>query len=307
MFNIDGEMYSTVIELKNITKSYSGKKVLDNVNLSVNKGEIFGLLGPNGAGKSTLISIILGLKSTDSGKVSILGYNPLKNPTDLNERIGVQLESSTIPGLMKVKEALELFSSFFSHPVSIEKIIDTFELTDYLNYKFGTLSKGWKQRLEIALALIGNPEVVFLDEPTSGLDPHIKEILWNIFLSLRNEGKTLFLCTHYIEEAEKLCDEVSIIHRGKIVVTDSPSNLIRDFGFKEKVTIYKKDNVEKLLKNVFFKDLKLTGENGVIYTNNTREVIGKLEELKVDFAEFKVARVNLNDVFLKLTGKEITE
>ncbi len=294
-----------MIEVKGLTKIYDGKKVLYNLNLTIQRGEIYWLLGPNGAGKSTLINIILGLKKANAGEISILGYNPEKNPPFLKARIGVQLETSTVPGLMKVREALCLFHSFFSNPVSMEKIIRMFELNEYLNYKVGILSRGWKQRVEIALALIGNPEIIFLDEPTSGLDPHIKNALWNIFLELRNEKKTILLCTHYIEEAEKLCDRVSIIDNGKIVVTDSPIKLIEDFGFKEKVTVYKSHIVERILTNTFFKNVQLLGENAVIYTNNTRRIIEELENMGLSFTEFKVSRVNLNDVFLKLTGKEI--
>ena len=296
-----------MIEVKDLTKIYNGKKVLDRVNLAIEKGEIFGLLGPNGAGKSTLIAIMLGLKKASSGKVSILGYNPDANPSFLKERIGVQLETTTLPGLMKVKEALRLFHSFFSNPMSLESIINMFELESYLNYKIGTLSKGWKQRLEIALALIGNPEILFLDEPTSGLDPHIKNTLWDIFLTLRNEKKTIVLSTHYIEEAEKLCDRVSIIDKGKIIITESPDNLIGNFGFEEKVTVYKSHNAKKLLKNTTFKNVQLSGNNAVMYTNNTKEVVSELEKTDIAFTDFKVSRVNLNDVFLKLTGKEIEE
>jgi len=302
-----GQMNNSAIEVKDITKSYNGKAVLDKVSLTIRKGEIFGLLGPNGAGKTTLISIILGLKNPNAGEVSILGHNPVRNPIPLKEKIGVQLETSTLPGLMKVGEALSLFHSFFSNPVSIKEITEMFELTDYLNYKYGTLSKGWKQRVEIALALIGNPEIVFLDEPTSGLDPHIKETLWNIFLKLRNDGKTLLLCTHYIEEAEKLCNRVSIIDKGRIVVTDSPENLIKDFGFNAKVTVYKQKNTDSLLKDPAFKNVQISGENAQIYCNDTKSVIKELENIGIDFTEFKVTRVNLNDVFLKLTGKEIRE
>lgn len=294
-----------MIEVKDLTKIYNGKRVLDGVNLSVQEGEIFGLLGPNGAGKTTLLNIILGIRKANSGKVDILGYNPAVNPQPLKEKIGVQLETSTLPGLMNVKEALGLFHSFFSKPLGLEKVIDMFSLDDYLNHRIGTLSRGWKQRLEIGLALIGNPDIIFLDEPTSGLDPHIKSELWDIFMDLRNENKTIVLCTHYIEEAEKICDRVGIIDNGKIVAMDSPSKLIEDFGFKEKVTIYKIDNPKKLLVNTKLKKIQLIGNNVHIYTNDSREIINELGKIDANYREFKVSKINLNDVFLKLTGKEI--
>jgi ABC-2 type transport system ATP-binding protein len=294
-----------MLEVKDLTKIYNGKRVLDGVNLSVKEGEIFGLLGPNGAGKTTLLNIILGIKKANSGEVNILGYNSAVNPQPLKERIGVQLETSTLPGLMNVNEALGLFHSFFSEPLSLKKVIEIFSLDDYLNYRIGTLSRGWKQRLEISLALIGNPDIIFLDEPTSGLDPHIKSELWDIFMDLRNENKTLVLCTHYIEEAEKICDRVGIIDRGKIVAMDSPSKLIEDFGFKEKVTIYKIHDSKKLLANTKLKKVQLIGNNAHIYTNNSKEVIQELENIDADYTEFKVSKINLNDVFLRLTGKEI--
>lgn len=218
------------IVAEHLHKRYPNVYAVEDVSFSVEAGEIFGILGPNGAGKTTTVEMLEGLRKRDSGTIRILGLDPDEHPFELRERIGIQFQSTSINDRMKVKEALRLFASFYRKKGDIGRIVDALGLKPYLNVPFEQLSGGWKQRVTLALATIHDPEIVFLDEPSTGLDPHARRELWELILKLRNEGKTIVLTTHYMEEAERLCDRVAMFHQGRILGIDTPQRLVATWG-----------------------------------------------------------------------------
>jgi len=220
-------MRESVIELKNIEKSYGPTKAVNGISMTISKGEIFGIIGANGAGKTTTMEIMMGLRTPDTGSVRMLGLDVLKNPVALKNKIGIQLQSTSLYDRIKVKEALDLFASYYTKTRSKQEIIDMLGLQPYLNMYVKKLSGGWQQRTALALALVNDPDIIFLDEPTTGLDPQARFDLWKIIHKLRDEGKTILLSTHYMEEAHKHCDRVAVIRKGQLVACDTPDNLIK--------------------------------------------------------------------------------
>ncbi|CAM3871728.1 ABC transporter ATP-binding protein [Alicyclobacillus pomorum] len=218
------------ILVEGLHKRYKNHHAVRGVSFHVEQGEIFGIVGPNGAGKTTTIEIMEGLRKRDSGLVQVLGLDPDKEPLELRQRIGVQFQSTSIQERMKVKEAISLFSSFYRKRCNIDKIVKELGLNEVLNKQFKDLSGGWKQRLTLAMAVIHDPEVVFLDEPSTGLDPRARRELWDLILQLREDGKTIVLTTHYMEEAERLCDRVAMFNHGKVIALDSPKRLVTRFA-----------------------------------------------------------------------------
>ncbi|MDN4593804.1 ABC transporter ATP-binding protein [Polycladomyces subterraneus] len=219
-----------VIVVEHLHKRYRNVHAVNDVSFSVNMGEIYGILGPNGAGKTTTIEMLEGLRKRDEGTIRILGLDPDTHPYELRERIGIQFQSTSVQERMKVKEALQLFSSFYRNRREIDPIVNALGLEPYLDTPFGQLSGGWKQRVTLALATIHDPAIVFLDEPSAGLDPHARRELWELILQLRKEGKTIVLTTHYMEEAERLCDRVAMFHKGRILAVDKPQRLVATWG-----------------------------------------------------------------------------
>jgi ABC-2 type transport system ATP-binding protein len=214
------------IVIENLHKRYKDNYAVRGVSFDVEQGEIFGIVGPNGAGKTTTIEIMEGLRKRDSGVVQILGLDPDKNPLELRQRIGVQFQTTAIQERMKVREAIWLFKSFYRRSGDVNKIIERLGLGGVLDKQFKDLSGGWKQRLTLALAVLHDPDIVFLDEPSTGLDPQARRELWDLILQLREDGKTIVLTTHYMEEAERLCDRVAMFNRGEVVALDSPKRLV---------------------------------------------------------------------------------
>jgi ABC-2 type transport system ATP-binding protein len=215
-------MPPTVIEVTGLSKSYAGMRAVDAVTFSVLEGEIFGLIGPNGAGKTTTMECIEGLRAPDAGRLSVLGLDPFRDTTRLLDRIGVQLQEAQLQKRITVREAVGLWSSLYRKPLDGHQLLAQLGLAGKANARFMTLSGGQKQRLFIALVLINDPEVVFLDELTTGLDPQARRAIWDLVRGIRDRGKTVFLTTHLMEEAERLCDRVAIIDHGRIVDIDSP-------------------------------------------------------------------------------------
>lgn len=217
---------SKAIVVDSLHKRYPNNHAVRGVSFHVEQGEIFGIVGPNGAGKTTTIEIMEGLRKRDSGLVQILGLDPDQEPRELRQRIGVQFQSTSIQERMKVKEAISLFASFYRKSGNVDHIVHSLGLEGSLNKQFKDLSGGWKQRLTLALAVIHDPEIVFLDEPSTGLDPQARRELWDLILKLRDDGKTIVLTTHYMEEAERLCDRVAMFNHGEVVALDSPKRLV---------------------------------------------------------------------------------
>lgn len=215
------------IEVKNLNKSYGNRVAVNNLNLTVKKGEVFGLLGPNGAGKSTTIDCILGLKSFDNGSVRVLGMDPARERKRLFERVGVQLQSSSYQGNIRVGEVCEEIAALYQSPADYHDLLSQFKLDQYHRQLVAKLSGGEKQKLSVLLALIPQPEVLFLDELTTGLDTEARREVWQVLTKLKEKGLTLFLTSHYMDEVEVLCDRICIINRGHALVTDTVPELIQ--------------------------------------------------------------------------------
>ena len=216
---------SAMIEVQNLHKTYGDTVAVDDVSFTVQEGEIFGILGPNGAGKTTTVECIEGLRAPDTGRISVLGLDPRRDRAELTQRLGVQLQDSQLPDQLRVAEALRLNSAFYRNPADWHALMDTLGLTSKSKTPFAKLSGGQKQRLSIALALLGSPRVAVLDELTTGLDPQARRDTWELIEGVRDRGVTIVLVTHFMEEAERLCDRVAVIDAGKVVAIDTPAGL----------------------------------------------------------------------------------
>lgn len=216
--------------LRGLRKSFADVVAVDGLDLEVMRGECFGLLGPNGAGKTTTIEICEGLTTPDSGAVELLGLNWSRNERELRQRIGIQLQETQFPEKLSVEETLILFRSFFKQGIPVEDSIRTAQLEEKRSARVGGLSGGQKQRLAMACALVGDPELLFLDEPTTGLDPQARRHLWDLVDSLKRQGRTIILTTHYMDEAERLCDRVAIMDHGRVISLGTPQQLIASIG-----------------------------------------------------------------------------
>lgn len=219
-------MNESVIELNHIEKRYGNVKAVDGISLKVKKGEVFGIIGANGAGKSTTLEIMMGLRKPDTGTVKVLGRDLADASDEIKQKIGIQLQQTALYDRIKVKEALKLFQSYYNKKRDLKEIIDTLGLEPYLNKYVKNLSGGWQQCTSLALALVNDPEIIFLDEPTTGLDPQARRELWECINQYRMEGKTIILSTHYMDEAQRHCDRIAIIKKGKLISCDKPSRLI---------------------------------------------------------------------------------
>jgi len=221
---------TAVIEVRGLTKRYGERAVVDGISFHVDQGEIFGILGPNGAGKTTAVECLEGLRKRDGGEVQILGLDPKTDGHRLHQRIGVQLQETQLQDKLKVREALELYASFYPDPADWRELLDRWGLAGQSGTSFGKLSGGQKQRLFIALALVGNPDVVFLDELTAGLDPGARRATWDLIRAVRASGVTVVLVSHFMDEVEELCDRVAILERGRIAALDTPAGLVDSVG-----------------------------------------------------------------------------
>ncbi|HOC52243.1 MAG TPA: ABC transporter ATP-binding protein [Caldisericia bacterium] len=300
-----------VIEVNNLIKNYGKIKAVDGVSFDVNEGEIFGMVGPNGAGKTTTIECIEGLRKPDEGIINVLNLNPSTDREKFYEKVGVQLQETNYQDKIKVYEICELFASLYKKPLNYTDLLKRFGLYDFKNGFVMKLSGGQKQKLSIILALISNPEIIFLDEITTGLDPKARRDMWKIVKELKDEGKTIFLTTHYMEEAEFLCDRVAIIDKGKIVELDTPEKLIEKSGIEDMISFETKDiNIEELK--------KVKGVNEVSFKNGEVTIYGRGEDLlkevvdylylnRIYFKNLKTKKPNLEDTFLKFTGREYVE
>ncbi len=302
----------TVIEVGNLRKTYGSVIAVDDVSFEVNEGEIFGMVGPNGAGKTTTIECIEGLRRPDDGSVKLLGMDPSEKRRAIANHIGVQLQESALPPRLRVVEALELFASFYERRADAEELLDILGLTEKRSSAFGKLSGGQKQRLFIALALINRPRIVFFDELTTGLDPQARRSMWDLVRQIREQGCTVFLTTHFMEEAERLCDRVLIIDQGQIVALDTPEAMIRSLGAENRLVFTLPENqaAPPLTDLPQVQRVEQFGERVVVYGHGERfasSVVYALEDAGVDFLDLRTEQSNLEDVFLSLTGQEMRE
>ncbi len=302
-----------VIQACSIRKTYGTTVAVDEVSFEVNEGEIFGLIGPNGAGKTTSMECIEGLRTPDRGSISVLGLDPFKDVYKLQARIGIQLQQAQLQKRIKVWEAVDLWASLYrTTAIDGERLLEQLGLTDKRNAWFMTLSGGQKQRLFIALALINDPELVFLDELTTGLDPQARRAIWELVRGIRERGKTVFLTTHLMEEAERLCDRVAIIEHGRIIDIDTPQGLVKRHCPERTVILATDDvraaqcfrsiaRVEAVLGNDSQFTIRGQGDDFVT------DVIQCLSENRIRVTDFRTIFPSLEDVFLKLTGHSIRD
>jgi ABC-2 type transport system ATP-binding protein len=300
-----------VIKVTGLRKTYGPTVAVDEISFEVNDGEIFGLIGPNGAGKTTTMECVEGLRSPDRGTISVLGLDPFRDVYRLQSRIGVQLQEAQLQKRIKVWEAIELWASLFRKHVNGNHILDQLGLGEKRNAWFMTLSGGQKQRLFIALALINDPQIVFLDELTTGLDPQARRAIWELVRDIRHGGKTVFLTTHLMEEAERLCDRVAIIEHGRIIDIDPPETLINRHCPERTVVLSTPDRAaEAALRALQCVDtvtrtagrLTISGRDDVV-----TEVIQCVSEHRIRVTDFRTVLPTLEDVFLKLTGHSIRD
>jgi ABC-2 type transport system ATP-binding protein len=271
---------TAVVEVQSLCKSYGNLRAVEDVTFEVQQGEIFGMVGPNGAGKTTTIECIEGLRRRDAGTVRVLGLDPRSDRVALAERVGIQLQQSNLPPRLGVGEAIDLFASFYSQHTDRRQILDRMGLGDKQRTPVAKLSGGQRQRLFIALALINQPELVFLDELTTGLDPQARRSMWDLVREIRDQGCTVFLTTHFMEEAERLCDRVLILDQGKIVALDAPEALVRSLGLEKRLVFTLADGRGNLnlgsLSEV--RQVEVDGDRVTVYgARPFRQRVGKLE------------------------------
>lgn len=298
-----------VIKARNLRKVYGQTVAVEDVSFDVRQGEIFGIVGPNGAGKTTTIETLIGLRKPDGGTVSVLGMDPQADARALGNRVGTQLQEAALPDRMKVWEALDLYASFYERTVPWEPLLEQWGLADKRNARFGDLSGGQKQRLFISLALLNDPEIVFLDELTTGLDPQARRATWDLVRAIREQGKTVVLITHFMDEVEALADRVAIIDGGRVIALDTPANLIGAMNGETQIHFSVPNGFQpeqlRALDGVTAVDQRqqqvTVRGNGALLAR----VAAALAEHNIAPADLRVDQVNLEDVFLSLTGRAI--
>jgi ABC-2 type transport system ATP-binding protein len=307
-------MTEPVIAVDALEKSYGSVRAVDAISFEVAAGEIFGVVGPNGAGKTTTIECLEGLRAPDGGRVSVLGLDPRRDGDALRERIGAQLQQSALPARMRVEEAMRLFASFYKRPLEPEAILEGLGLADRKRVAYADLSGGQKQRLSIALALVGDPQLVFFDELTSGLDPQARHATWDLVRDVRAKAKTVFLTTHYMEEAERLCDRVMIIDAGRIVALDTPAALVHALGAEQRIAFDSNGMADEVLGALRaipgVERVERSADRVMVYGQSDWLLAPLLDVLKdahLSFHDLQTEQPNLEDVFLALTGREMRD
>lgn len=299
-----------VLEIASLRKTYGNTVAVEDVSLQVHRGEIFGVLGPNGAGKTTTVECLAGLRTTDAGTVRVLGRDPQRDPSSIRELLGIQLQSSRLPAKITVIEAMRLYASFYEHPADVDELIGMLGLGDKRTSRFEALSGGQQQRLSIALALVGNPEVAILDELTTGLDPQARRDTWRLIEQIRARGVTIVLVTHFMEEAERLCDRLVIIDGGRVVAEGSPTTLIADLEEQRTFRMRLPVPVEESLLYELADVHQVRHVGNEIEVSGTRTVVPAtllaLAEQDVVPDEIRTINRSLDDVFLAITGRELT-
>ena len=304
---------ASVIEVSGFRKTYGSTVAVDEVSFDVHDGEIFGLIGPNGAGKTTTMECVEGLRTPDRGTISVLGMDPVRDVYKLQERIGVQLQQAQLQKRIKVWEAVDLWASLYrKRTIDGDRLLEQLGLADKRNAWFMTLSGGQKQRLFIALALINDPDVVFLDELTTGLDPQSRRTIWELVRGIRDRGKTVFLTTHLMEEAERLCDRVAIIDHGRIVDIDTPARLVARHCPERTVELSAGDlGADDLFRQIPRVDSVSRQNDRVTIRGRgddfVTDVIQCLSEHRIRVADFRTILPTLEDVFLIVTGHSIRD
>ena len=302
------------IRVRDLHKTYGDTRAVDGISFEVRTGEVFGLLGPNGAGKTTTVEILEGLRPADSGEAAVLGVDTTRQPDVLKPRIGVALQTASLYPKLTVQEVLDLFHSFYAvRGRSTAELIDRFDLGEKRGSRTEELSGGQRQRLAVALALVNDPELVFLDEPTTGLDPAARRALWDVVLELKSQGRTILLTTHYMEEAEVLCDRIAIMDHGRILESGTVKELVGRHFQERAVRFDAIDGLGDERLRAIEGVASMLHENGevVLYTKDVPATIGGVlaaaEDVRREPENLTIRRPTLEDVFLALTGRALRD
>jgi len=299
-----------IIEVSNLSKAYDGTTVVDGVSFDVAAGETFGIVGSNGAGKTTTVESVEGLRRPDEGSIQVLGLDPIRDRFEITQRVGAQLQESRIQDKIRVGEALELYASFYQDPADWRELLDRLGLGGKVDAKYSSLSGGQKQRLAVALALVGSPEVAILDELTTGLDPAARRSVWETIEQIKASGVTVVLVTHFMEEAERLCDRIMVMNHGRVVAIDSPAGLIGRIGSEQRLRFRPSapiaDEDFTALPEVVAVDhegsqIVITGTGNVVHA-----VTALLAQRRVIAEELRIEQNNLEDAYLALTNQDAT-
>ena len=306
-------MSAPIIEVVNLTKHYGAVQALRGVSFEVEEGEVFGLLGPNGAGKTSTVEILEGLRPADGGIVSVCGLDPQSSGSDFKQEIGAVLQATALPDKLRVGEAVSMFASFYKRRRDPAALLKRFGLEEKRNTFYSQLSGGQKQRLALAMSLVNEPRVLFLDEPTAGLDPQVRREIYTIIEELKKERKTILLTTHYIEEAEKLCDRVAIVDQGRVVTQGTPRELKQRSAGTTRIELRlarpESDAALKQLEGV----ADCRASDGVYIMHSTRvpqtivSLVHYLEAHGNELSSLDIAAPSLEDVFLELTGRSLRD
>ena len=306
-------MPEQVIQVENLIKRYGELEAVRGVSFSVDEGEVFGLLGPNGAGKTTTVEILEGLRNLDGGRVSVCGLDPQRDSEKLKNEIGAALQSTSLPDKLKTFEAIKLFAGFYSRRRDPEELLKRFGLVEKRDTFYSKLSGGQKQRLALAMALVNNPRVLFFDEPTAGLDPQVRREIYDIIDELRQEKKTIVMTTHYIEEAERLCDRVAIVDHGKVIALGTPQELKNRSGDKTRIEVQltRPEPPETLRALEGVSDCRDLNGGYALHTQRPPQAIVSLvkylEAQGNELVSLNIATPSLEDVFIELTGRRLRD
>jgi ABC-2 type transport system ATP-binding protein len=298
---------SPTVSVAALKKSYGDNEAVKGIDFEIQPGEVFGLLGPNGAGKTTTIEILEGLRPRSSGDVRVLGYDPDRQRDQLKDRIGVCLQATNLPEKIRVREALQVFSSFYTRNVNAEQLLKRLQLTEKRDAFYGTLSGGQKQRLALALALINDPQLIFLDEPTTGLDPQVRAEIHLLLEELKSERRTILLTTHYIEEAERLCDRVAIIDEGRIIAIDTPRKLQAQSANASSIVVTCATPFPQQRPTWAEATQSATDESGRTLTVHSRrpaatvvDLVRWIDQQNLELTDMHLKQPTLEDVFIEL-------
>jgi ABC-2 type transport system ATP-binding protein len=297
------------VEVAHLRKTYGSLVAVDDVSFSVAEGEIFGILGPNGAGKTTTVECAIGLRRPDSGTVALLGLDPQRQPAEVHEIVGVQLQASALPPKLRVGEILDMYRSFYREPANVSELVETLGLGPKRRDYYQSLSGGQRQRLSIALALIGRPKIAVLDEMTTGLDPRARRDTWDLIEGVRDRGVTIVLVTHFMEEAERLCDRVALIDNGRIVALDSPAGLADRARGGKTVRFVPSSPFDDRLLTALPEVTKVEREGQHVLVTGSGELVSAviiaLHEAGVAARDVQLDSSNLEDAFVRLTGRPL--
>ncbi|QLQ35723.1 ABC transporter ATP-binding protein [Micromonospora robiginosa] len=299
-----------VIEVEHLHKRYGDKVAVDDVSFTVEQGEIFGVLGRNGAGKTTTVECVQGLRRADGGTVRVLGLDPIRDRTEVRQRVGAQLQESQLPDKLRVREALDLYRSFYRNRADIDELLADLGLAEQRDTAFHKLSGGQKQRLSVALALVGRPEIAILDELTTGLDPKGRRDTWDLVERIRDRGVTVVLVTHFMAEAERLCDRLALIDAGRVVAIDTPAGLMSRVDAEHRVHLRPLDHLDDALLTALPEVSSVRRDGDEVTVTGGEEVLqavlSALTERKIRYAGLRVDQPTLDDAFVSLTGHPAT-